>query len=58
MDTLRKDFEEWAKTTSLRNFLWFHKSDNQYEVFAVEQAWRGHQAGRATAAGREEQKNG
>lgn len=49
MENLRKEFEEWARATSLQNFLWFHKSDNRYEVFAVEQAWRGYQAGRSVS---------
>lgn len=47
MDKMRQEFEAWAKTTSLRNFLFWHPSDNQYEVHAVQTAFDGWKASRA-----------
>lgn len=47
MDKMREEFEAWAKTTSLKNFLFWRPSDNQYEVYAVQTAFDGWKASRA-----------
>lgn len=47
MEKIQQEFEEWAKTTSLKNFLFWHPSDNQYEVHAVQMAFEGWKASRA-----------
>lgn len=47
MDKMREEFEVWANTSSLKNFLFWHPSDNQYEVHAVQMAFEGWQASRA-----------
>lgn len=48
MEKIQQEFEEWAKTTSLKNFLFWHPSDNQYEVHAVQMAFEGWKASRAS----------
>ena len=47
MDKMREEFEAWAKTRSLKNFLFWHPSDGQYEVHAVQMAFEGWQASRS-----------
>lgn len=47
MDKMREGFEAWAKTSSLKNFLFWHPYDNQYEVHAVQMAFEGWKASRA-----------
>jgi len=44
MDKMREEFEAWAKTSSLKNFLFWNHSDNQYEVHAVQMAFEGWKA--------------
>ncbi|MGL5564180.1 MAG: hypothetical protein ACRDC4_00430 [Plesiomonas sp.] len=47
MEKIQQEFEAWANTTSLKNFLFWHPSDNQYEVHAVQMAFEGWKASRA-----------
>ncbi|MGL5567254.1 MAG: hypothetical protein ACRDC4_16130 [Plesiomonas sp.] len=48
MEKIQQEFEAWAKATSLKNFLFWHPSDKQYEVHAVQMAFEGWKASRSS----------
>lgn len=51
MDSIRQDFHTWAKTTHLRNHLFWDAGAGVYVVFPVQQAWLAWQAAIAHSAG-------